>query len=157
MKPLRIAVVGAGHLGRIHARLAAAATMLATTNGPNATPPAAPRIFSSPNSTPAIGALNAAESPAAATSQMSPTVRPIRCSRPERSATVVPARQTSAATPMTREATAARRWRRKGVGSVDALARHLSRRGFGSSAIFKVLKEMAPIASDEEGAPAAED
>ena len=52
---------------------------------------------------------------------------------------------------------AARRWRRKGVGSVDALARHLSRRGFASSAIFKVLKEMAPSTSDEEGAPAAEE
>ena len=52
---------------------------------------------------------------------------------------------------------AARRWRRKGVGSVDALARHLSRRGFASSAIFKVLKEMAPIASEKEGAPVAEE
>ena len=46
---------------------------------------------------------------------------------------------------------AARRWRAKSSGGRaaspqgrDALARHLSRRGFASSAIFKVLKEMAP-------------
>ena len=42
---------------------------------------------------------------------------------------------------------AARRWRSRGAGSsadaAPALARHLSRRGFASSAIFKVLKEMA--------------
>lgn len=48
---------------------------------------------------------------------------------------------------------AARRWRGKsggvtstgagGAGRADALARHLSRRGFASSAILKVLKEMA--------------
>ena len=42
---------------------------------------------------------------------------------------------------------AARRWRSRGAGSsadaAAALARHLSRRGFASSAIFKVLKEMA--------------
>ena len=52
---------------------------------------------------------------------------------------------------------AARRWRRRGVGKPDALARHLSRRGFASSAIFKVLKEMAPTTSGEEGGPAAEE
>ncbi|MBP7588160.1 MAG: RecX family transcriptional regulator [Thermoanaerobaculia bacterium] len=52
---------------------------------------------------------------------------------------------------------AARRWQRRGAGKSDALARHLSRRGFASSAIFKVLKEMAPSASDEEEAPAAEE
>ena len=58
---------------------------------------------------------------------------------------------------------AARRWRGRSRGgaagtapSAEALARHLSRRGFGSSAIFKVLKEMAPSASAEEGDPAAE-
>jgi len=40
--------------------------MLATTNGPRLSPPADPRIFSTANSTPAIGALKAADSPAAA-------------------------------------------------------------------------------------------
>lgn len=59
---------------------------------------------------------------------------------------------------------AARRWRGRHRGghagsarSTDALARHLSRRGFASSAIFKVLKEMAPPASGEEEAPAPEE
>lgn len=52
---------------------------------------------------------------------------------------------------------AARRWRRRSGGKPDALARHLARRGFASSAILKVLKEMAPSASDEEEAPAAEE
>lgn len=52
---------------------------------------------------------------------------------------------------------AAGRWRRKGVRNADALARHLSRRGFASSAIFKVLKEMAPSTSDEEGEAATEE
>lgn len=51
---------------------------------------------------------------------------------------------------------AARRWRRRGEARPEALARHLSRRGFGSSAIFKVLKEMAPSAPDFE-APGAEE
>ena len=65
---------------------------------------------------------------------------------------------------------AARRWRAKSGsgrgashgrhgshGSRDALARHLSRRGFASSAIFKVLKEMALTVPDEDGDPPAED
>lgn len=51
---------------------------------------------------------------------------------------------------------AARRWQRRGDARPEALARHLSRRGFGSSAIFKVLKEMAPSAPDYE-ATGAED
>ncbi len=59
---------------------------------------------------------------------------------------------------------AARRYRGKsrgdGPGRADALARHLSRRGFSSSAIFKVLKEMAaptPRLSEarDEGSEAA--
>ena len=59
---------------------------------------------------------------------------------------------------------AARRWRRRSGGdkaanprAAEALARHLSRRGFATSAIFKVLKEMAPFASDEERGSAAEE
>lgn len=51
---------------------------------------------------------------------------------------------------------AARRWRRRGAGKPEALARHLSRRGFASSAIFKVLKEMARSTSGEEEAAADE-
>jgi SOS response regulatory protein OraA/RecX len=51
---------------------------------------------------------------------------------------------------------AARRWRAKSADPA-ALARHLSRRGFASSAIFKVLKEMAPLASSEGDDPAAEE
>lgn len=53
----------------------------------------------------------------------------------------------SADTDLERAREAARRWRARGAGSAadaaHALARHLSRRGFASSAIFKVLKEMA--------------
>ena len=52
---------------------------------------------------------------------------------------------------------AARKWRRRSGGDSAALARHLSRRGFAGSAIFKVLKEMAPFDSGEDGGPAAED
>jgi SOS response regulatory protein OraA/RecX len=59
---------------------------------------------------------------------------------------------------------AARRWRAKSGGGRaasqpgrDALARHLSRRGFASSAIFKVLKEMALPESSGEEAPAPEE
>ena len=53
----------------------------------------------------------------------------------------------SADTDLERAREAARRWRARGAGTsadaAHALARHLSRRGFASSAIFKVLKEMA--------------
>ncbi len=59
---------------------------------------------------------------------------------------------------------AARRWRTRGAGSsadaAAALARYLSRRGFASSAIFKVLKEMAsksPAGAGDAGDPAPED
>jgi len=59
---------------------------------------------------------------------------------------------------------AARRWRAKSgggrgerPGSRDALARHLSRRGFTSSAIFKVLKEMALQDPPGEEPPAPEE
>ncbi|MEO7793606.1 MAG: regulatory protein RecX [Thermoanaerobaculia bacterium] len=45
---------------------------------------------------------------------------------------------------------AARRWRSRSRDDSSALARHLSRRGFTSNAIFKVLKEMAPLDSAEE-------
>lgn len=51
---------------------------------------------------------------------------------------------------------AARRWQRRGDGRSEALARHLSRRGFASSAIFKVLKEMAPSAPNEAAIGAEE-
>ncbi|MBP9146186.1 MAG: RecX family transcriptional regulator [Thermoanaerobaculia bacterium] len=65
---------------------------------------------------------------------------------------------------------AARRFRSKSSGAAsgdagraEALARHLSRRGFASSAIFKVLKEMAASTSrlsearDEGSEAASED
>ena len=56
---------------------------------------------------------------------------------------------------------AARRWRSRGAGSsadaAAALARHLSRRGFASSAIFKVLKEMASSLPGDASAAGAGD
>lgn len=47
---------------------------------------------------------------------------------------------------------AARKWRGPATATSAALARHLARRGFPSSAIFKVLKEMAAPTSRLEAA-----
>lgn len=59
---------------------------------------------------------------------------------------------------------AAERWRRghRGAASsgslgAQALARHLARKGFARNAILKVLKEMAPLASDQAEDAEAED
>lgn len=53
---------------------------------------------------------------------------------------------------LARARAAAARWTRRGGGEPAALARHLDRKGFSRSAIFRVLREFAADAGDLPGA-----